>query len=186
MCEILLKHLLLGIVILLKNIGVVIGLLTEGLFVSLVHFAEVVHSTIILQLKSVCHAWRDVLAAGDGSGHVVVLWLEVVLRSLVEANDLGTVADAVIRWCLVDRLISLVDRDELILDELIVWLILVFELVDIVENVLDLVNVLRLVPKHLLWVLEALGLDFLNLLHGVLLDFSPDQLLLQEVQDDKV
>lgn len=170
----------------LKNIRVVIRLLSKGLFVGVVDIAEVVNASVVLQLESVCHAGRDVLAAGDGAGHVVVLWLEVVLGSLVEADDLGAVADAVICWCLVDRLISLVDGNELILDKLIVWLILVFELVDIVENVLDLVDVLRLVPEHLLWVLEALGLDFLNLLHSVLLDFSPDQLLLQEVQDDKV
>ena len=170
----------------LKNIGVVVCLLTKGLVVGVVDISEVVYSAFVLQLESVGHAGRDVLAASDGTGHVVVLRLEVVLRSLVEADDLGAVADAVICWCLVDWLISLVDGNELILDELIVWLILVFELVDIVENVLDLVNVLRLVPEHLLWVLEALGLDFLNLLHGVLLDFSPDQLLLQEVQDDKV
>lgn len=108
----------------------------------MIDIGEVVHSSIVLQLESVGHAWRDILAAGDCAGHVVVLWLEIVLGSLVEADDLGAVADAIICWCFVDWLISLVDGNELILDELIVWLILVFELVDIVENVLDLVDVL--------------------------------------------
>lgn len=140
--KVLLEHLLFRIIILLQYVWVVVGLLAKALFVGLIDVAQVVHTSIVLQLESVGHAWRDVLAAGDCTGHVVVLWLEVVLRSLVEADDLGAVADAVICWCFVDWLISLVDGNELILDELIVWLILIFELVDIIENVLDLVDVL--------------------------------------------
>lgn len=56
-------------------------------------------------------------------------------------------------WLHVDRLVPFVNADQLVFYVEIVWRILILELVEVVKNVLDLLNILGLVPEQAFWVL---------------------------------
>ena len=84
------------------------------------------------------------------------------------------------------ELIFQVNCFQLIANKVIIRLVGVVELFEVVENVLDLLNVLGGDPEEVLGVLEALGFDFLDLLHGVLLLLAPGELLAEEVEDNEV
>ena len=154
LCKVLLKHFLLGIVVLLQNIRVIERLVAIGLLCSWVYIRELVQSSFVLHLEVVrSHSRRNILAACQGA-HIVEIGLDVVGWSLVKANNLSrVVAHVVVGGLLVDWLVPLVYGYQLILDELVVWLVLVLELVYVIEDILNLIDVLRLVPQHLLWVL---------------------------------
>lgn len=84
------------------------------------------------------------------------------------------------------ELIFQVNCFQLIANKVIIRLVGVVELFEVVENVLDLLNVLGGDPEEVLGVLEALGFDFLDLLHGVLLLLAPGELFAEEVEDNEV
>ena len=87
----------------------------------------------------------------------------------------------------VDWLSAFVDSDELLLDLVVVWLVGVLERPDVVEDIFDFLDVLRLVdPKILLRILKTSRFDLLYSLHRVFPVLTPLQLLLEEVQDDEV
>ena len=51
-----------------------------------------------------------------------------------------------ILWLHINWLISLINANKLVLDELVVWHVLIFKLVDIVEDLFHFLDVLGLVP----------------------------------------
>lgn len=84
------------------------------------------------------------------------------------------------------ELIFQVNSFQLIANKVIIRLVGVVELFEVVENVLDLLYVLGGDPEEVLGVLETLGFDLLDLLHGVLLLLAPGELFAEEVEDNEV
>ena len=80
------------------------------------------------------------------AAHARVEWLS----SLIESNELRAVAHGVLGLH-IDRLVSLIDTDELVLDILVVRHVGILELIDIVKDILDLLNILCLNPKQSFW-----------------------------------
>ena len=85
-----------------------------------------------------------------------------------------------------DVLTSEGNASELVPDEFIVWLVLVLEALQVVEDVLHFFQVLGFDPQFLVWLAQALSLDVFHFLHGVFLLFSPLEFFIEEVKDDKV
>lgn len=83
-------------------------------------------------------------------------------------------------------LIVFVNRNELPFDIVVVGLIGIRELLEVHEDVFHLLEVLGLLPEVSLWVLDALGFDVLDFVHGVLFYLSPDQFFLKEIEDHEV
>jgi len=84
------------------------------------------------------------------------------------------------------RLILLVNAQQLLLDILIIWLVLVLEFANVIENIFYFLNVLSLVPQKSLWMLKTSLLNVFDFVHGVLFHFSPNELFLKEVKDHEV
>jgi hypothetical protein len=84
------------------------------------------------------------------------------------------------------ELIFEVNSFQLIANKVVIRLVGVVEFFEVIENVLDLLDVLGGDPEKVLRVLQALSLDLLDLLHGVLLLFAPGELFLEKVEDHKV
>ena len=78
------------------------------------------------------------------------------------------------------------DAAQLVSDVGVVRLGGVLQRLEVVEDVFDFMEVFSGNPQLFLGVLEAVGLDLLDLVHGVLLLLPPLEFLLEEVQDDEV
>jgi hypothetical protein len=71
------------------------------------------------------------------------------------------------------RLVFFIYTDELSFNEGVVGLIDVVQALEVVEYCLDFLEVFGFLPQVLLWVLETLSFNLLDLVHSVLLHFSP-------------
>lgn len=166
MIEELLEHPLLGLVTLLENKLVIL------LIVEVPHLRHVHKVVGILVLLGHFHSRLEPYQIGP-----------TLIELLIGCVSVGVRAR---RLCLEDWLVVFVNTDKLLLDIVVVRFVDILEPVQVLEYVFDLLQVLSFLPKFLLRVLEALSFDAFDLVHGVLLDFSPDQFFLEEVKNDEV
>jgi hypothetical protein len=141
-------------------------------------FIHVDSSIVVIDwMAQHCQPWRNVRTARC---HTVQARLRELINSLVKPYQLLSMTKSVLRLH-VDWLVPFVNADQLVLDELIVWSVLVFQFVDVVEDFFDLLDVLGLVPKKSFWGFKAAGLDVFYFFHCVLLNLSPNQFFFKEV-----
>ena len=90
-------------------------------------------------------------------------------------------------WLVVNRLSALVNADQLLPNFEIVGLICVFQRANVVEDIFDLLDILRFVgPQVLLGVRETACFDRFDRLHGEVSILAPFQLLFEEIEYDKI
>lgn len=78
------------------------------------------------------------------------------------------------------------DTSQVVPNQLIVWTILVFQRLDMVKYVPYLHHLLCGKPQFFSRLVKACLLDVFNLVHGVVLLFSPLEFLVQEVENHKI
>lgn len=85
------------------------------------------------------------------------------------------------------HLVVVVNRDQLVSAELVVWLVDVVKTFDVVEDVFHLRNFFGWAhPKSFFGMPKTFCLDFLDLVNRVVTLFTPLQLLVQEVEHGEV
>ena len=165
--EVFLEHFLFWVIVLLESIVVL-------------HYLDLVVEVVIqivcvgIVVEWATHSWRNILAACH--------WylILVVAGSCIVARHLPTLSSKVLRL-LIYLLFTLINGDELVLDVFVIRHILIFELVDIVEDILHLWNILGFIPEQPFRIFEAFGFYVLDLFHRVLFDFSPDQFFFKKI-----
>ena len=103
------------------------------------------------------------------------LLLVAVVRQLLQA------------WLVVNRLSALVNANQLLPNFEIVGLVCVLQRANVVEDIFDLLDILRLVgPQVLLGVIKTACFDRFDRLHGEVSILAPFQFLFEEIEDDKI
>lgn len=146
LCEILLEHLLLGWIVLVQNVWIVVHVWAVVCVLIIVVLLQGISTRVI---EGAAHPWWDILAASNWHGVVLIKgwsWTEAYHLSIIY------ISTKVLRL-LVNRLVSFIYWNELLLDVLVIRHVLILQLVNIMEDILHLLNVLCLLPQELLRIL---------------------------------
>lgn len=141
--EVLLEHLLLGLIILVEDVWVV-------------HIRAMICVIIMILLQRISitiertpHPRRNILTVCNRHRTTLIMW-----RSWTEAYHLRSISVGTkFLWLLINGLVSFIYGNELFFDILVIRHVLILKLINIVENVFHLLDVLGLIPQKLLRIL---------------------------------